>query len=895
MDVLPYISVPAWFEDQVRTTPEITAVVFDEKGLTYGELNRHANQLARRLEKLGVGPDKIVAVCLERSFDLIVSLLAILKAGGAYLPVDPALPRERQALMLDDAQPTVLITEQLLQAELPPVTAPVFIFDLERASLENENGEDVPGRVTGKNLAYVIYTSGSTGVPKGVEIAHEALVNFLVSMKERPGLTARDVVVAVTTFSFDIAGLEIFLPLVTGARLIFLSRDDAADGFRVLHHLKANHATVLQATPSTWRMLLDAKWPGDAQLKMLCGGEALPRELANQLLAKGGELWNMYGPTETTIWSSAAQVGRDDAPINIGGPIANTQLYILDAHLQPVPIGVPGELHIGGLGLARGYHNRPELTAERFVPDPFSGKPGSRLYKTGDLARFLPDGNIDCLGRLDHQVKIRGFRVELGEIEEVLNRHPGVQTSVVVAREDTPGDKRLTAYLVNRNGAASSSELREYLRVKLPDYMVPAAFVTLEALPLTPNGKVDRKALPKPDFKAIADQSKFVAPSTPTEIILAGIWCEVLGLKQVGIHDDFFELGGHSMLAVRLFTEIRKRFNINFGLSALFEARTVGALAELICKREADPSKKNPASAHALVPIRSRGTSTPLFLIHDVGGGVLRYEHLARHFPEDQAIYAIESRGLSGLPIDYSVETIARHYIQQIRERQPHGPYFVAGHCFGGLVTYEIARQLAAQKEPMGLVGLLDTFHRTVTEEDALLQGPLPKLDKLPIFKRLNKDIRTLVLGYNRIGYLRERKTFIQAWFIKTVYRTAYKFFSRFGWRMPRFLKDVKEANGIASDHFTPGTYDGTVVLFQCQNRIDTDPPDSSRIWQRLVRKAVILEVPGDHNSMLREPGVRVMAEQILTFMGTPSTPVVLPSSRRKGETRLSHDLERVS
>jgi acyl transferase domain-containing protein/thioesterase domain-containing protein/acyl carrier protein len=359
------------------------------------------------------------------------------------------------------------------------------------------------------------------------------------------------------------------------------------------------------------------------------------------------------------------------------------------------------------------------------------------------------------------------------------------------------------------------------------------------------------------------------APSDDIDLVLEQLWQRLLGLDQVDAKTDFFDSGGHSLLAVRLFTEIRKRFNIDFGLSTLFEARTVGALADLIRKaRDADPTQKNPASTHTLVAIRSRGTNTPLFLIHDVGGSVLRYEHLARHFPDDQAIYAIESRGLSGLHADYSVEAMATHYIQQIRERQPHGPYYVAGHSFGGLVTYEIARQLAAQNEPMGLVGLLDTFQRNLTEEDCQHQTAPQASGKLPFFKRLATDLRALVLGRDRIGYLQERKTYIQAWAIKTLYRTAYKLTTRYGWKMPGFLNDVKEANWIAADYFTPGSYDGTVVLFRCQNRIKTDPPDSSRLWQRLVKgEVVILDVPGDHNSMLKEPGVRVLAEQILTYL----------------------------
>jgi acyl-coenzyme A synthetase/AMP-(fatty) acid ligase/aryl carrier-like protein len=433
-----------------------------------------------------------------------------------------------------------------------------------------------------------------------VEIPHEALVNFLVSMKERPGLTARDVLVAVTTFSFDIAGLEIFLPLVTGARLVFLSRDDAADGFRVLHHLTANNASVLQATPSTWRMLLDAKWPGNPQLKMLCGGEALPRELATQLLAKGGELWNMYGPTETTIWSSAAQVARDDAPINIGQPIANTQLYILDPHLQPVPMGVTGELHIGGLGLARGYRNRPELTAERFIPDPFSGEPGARLYRTGDVARLRAKGQIEILGRLDHQVKIRGFRIELGEIEARISEHPRVREVVVAAREDVPGRKQLVAYLVLHAGPPAPGEkspataplvpdLRGFLEPKLPDYMIPAFFEELAALPRTPNGKINRKALPAPKTREALPNRPYVVPRNPVELKLTEIWAEVLGRDRVGIEDNIFEIGGDSLLIFRIAARANEA-GLPITIRQFFQHRTIAGMVAQMESAEIQPA-----------------------------------------------------------------------------------------------------------------------------------------------------------------------------------------------------------------------------------------------------------------------------------------------------------------
>ncbi|MEJ0000653.1 MAG: amino acid adenylation domain-containing protein [Verrucomicrobiota bacterium] len=390
---LPFPSLPAWFEHQVQLSPTATAVTFSGASLTYDELNRRANQLARALEKRGVGREKIVALCLERSLDLLVALFGILKAGGAYLPVDPALPRDRQAMMLEDAGAALVLTQDSLVEALPLTGTPVFNLDAERGVLAAESEADAPREDSPGQLAYLIYTSGSTGKPKGVEIEQKALLNFLASMRETPGLVASDVLIAVTTLSFDIAALELFLPLVTGAKIVLLSRDDASDGFRLLKHITEQNATVLQATPATWRMLLETQWTGSPNLKMLCGGEALPRDLATKLLAKGKELWNMYGPTETTIWSAVARIQNDNAPIIIGEPVANTPLYVLDANLQPVPLGVNGELLIGGLGLARGYHNRPE-PAEKFVRDPFSSEPGRAALqdrRRGAAARQGPD------------------------------------------------------------------------------------------------------------------------------------------------------------------------------------------------------------------------------------------------------------------------------------------------------------------------------------------------------------------------------------------------------------------------------------------------------------------------------------------------------------------------
>ena len=850
-------------EEQARRRPDETAVVFGGKQLTYRQLDERSNQLGHHLQKLGVGPDSLVAVCVERSLDMVVGLLGVLKAGGAYVPLDPRYPKDRLAFVLEDADAKVLLTQSSLLDSMPASQAKMVQLDADWPTIARESTAKPKSATNPEHLAYVIYTSGSTGLPKGVEIPHRAAVNFMASMQQKPGLKENDVLVAVTTISFDIAGLELFLPLVTGARVVVLSRDEAADGYVLAQQLQVHQATILQATPATWRMLLETKWAGDRKLKMLCGGEPLPRDLADELLAKGGELWNMYGPTETTIWSSCSLVERGDAPITIGLPIANTQLYILDPQLQPVPVGVPGELHIGGKGLARGYHHRAELTAQKFIADPFS-KDG-RLYKTGDLARFLPDGRVDCLGRLDHQVKIRGFRVELGEIEQVLNQHPQVQASAVIVREDIPGDKRLTAYLVTRNGAPNPAELREALRVKLPDYMVPAAFVPLPKLPQTPNGKLDRKALPKPDFVA-PDHIRFVAPTTPTEIAVAEIWSEALHVPRVGVNDDFFELGGHSLLAVRIFTEIRKRFKTTFGLSVLFEARTVGALARLIDQSAApSPAAQTPARTHRLVPIRSGKSAAALFLVHDILGGGLRYEHIARHFSQDQAIYGIESCGLSGLPIDYSIEEMARNYVRAIRERQPRGPYYLVGHCFGGLIVYEMARQLAAMNEPVGLVGLLDTYQKDKTEVGTTQRA----VEKRMARSRFKAEIAMTLSSMWRdpLAHLRAKKTLLPTRLHRRVHVLAYKLFFRLGWKVPSFLENVEQANWFAAYNFDPKPYDGTVVLFRCQAPLPTDPPDSTHVWQRQATKVIVHDIPGDHNSILVDPGARVLAELIKSSM----------------------------
>ncbi|MFN0056087.1 MAG: non-ribosomal peptide synthetase [Planctomycetales bacterium] len=580
------------FEAQVARTPNAVAVVFSDESMTYCEINAQANQLAHHLIGLGVGPEVLVGLCAERSPEMIVGLLGILKAGGAYVPLDPSLPVARLALLLEDSQATLVVTSPTLAMQLPSHAARIVDLDSVAIRTGAANASNPPRRATAENLAYVLYTSGSTGRPKGVEICHRSVVNFLSAMGERPGLSRQDRLLAVTTYAFDISVLELFLPLAVGAQVVIASADAIGDGARLATILAESGATVMQATPATWQLLRLSGWEGDPRLKVLCGGESLPSDLANDLLPCIGCLWNMYGPTETTVWSTIQRIGSETPTTIIGRPIANTTVYVLDSRRQPVPVGVHGELYIGGDGLARGYLRQPELIAEKFVPDPFSKAPEARLYRTGDLVRWRADGSLEFLGRLDHQVKLRGFRIELGEIEAVLAQHPQVRQAVVVVREDHPGDKRLAAYIVPKSVEMppTVTELRNYLHEKLPDYMVPAAYVNLDALPLTPNGKVDRKALPAPETRRdqLVEHDENDTPQTAMQCLLARIWKDVLHVEEVRLYDNFFDLGGSSLALVRAIAQIEKELGIKLRVAEVM-MQTLAQLAALIERKTESP------------------------------------------------------------------------------------------------------------------------------------------------------------------------------------------------------------------------------------------------------------------------------------------------------------------
>ena len=712
------------FAEQAGRTPHAMAVLDDAHALSYRELNARSNRLAHYLRGLGVKPDDPVAICARRDVEMLVGLLAVLKAGGAYVPMDPGFPVGRLADMLADCAPGAILSDADTMRILADHTGDLPLIDLGDEALWADHPEsDIRCAAIGlrpESLAYVIYTSGSTGRPKGVMVEHRSLVNLLTSMSELVGMHPGDRLLSVTTVAFDIAGLELLMPLLVGARVVIADRNTSSDPRRMMDLLLQEQITVLQATPATWRALIESGWAGEPRLRALCGGEAMTADLADQLRRRTSACWNVYGPTETTIWSSAHAIEAPAPPstvVPIGRPIANTRIYILDEHLAPVPIGVVGEIYIGGTGVARGYLNRPELTAERFVPEPFVTDPGARMYRTGDLGRLSPEGSIEYLGRNDFQVKLRGYRIELGEIEAVLMAHASVRQAMVVAREDGPDGPLMLAYVVENSGESVkrrgrknhppamgrlSDELRSHLHHRLPDYMVPSAFVLLDALPLTPNGKLDRNSLPAPSGNLRAT-SACDPPRGKLERTLAQAWSEVLKIDRIGRDDNFFELGGHSLLAVRLVNELRRRGR-DISLARLFACPTIAMLA-----RE-EVGTEDRASDGAAITLRAEGAGAPLFLAPDLFNQMLYGPVLTRHLRTGFPVYGL-TVGDVGAASPLTIEAMARGLLRTIRSVHPSGPYRLAGWSFSGLLAYELARQLVDANETVEFLGLIDTLY----------------------------------------------------------------------------------------------------------------------------------------------------------------------------------------
>jgi aspartate racemase len=732
------------FEAQAEQTPNAAAVRHGLDSLSYRELNTRANQLAYFLRRKGVGPEALVGIRMDRSIDMVVGLLGVLKAGGAYLPLDPNLPADRLLDMLGDAQPAVLLTQKALEDSLPAVSVPVVCVDAQWPEISEAAGTNPEKLATAANMAYVIYTSGSTGQAKGVMVEHRSVVNYIEAAAAEYNVTAADRVLQFASLSFDAHAEEIYPCLARGGTLV-LRTDSMLDSYEGFFKACGDRGvTVLSLPTAYWHELTAAieargqALPPCLRLVVIGGEAALPERVAAWLnrVGRGVRLLNTYGPTEATVVATVCQpddpTGSGGAllPVPIGRPLRNTRVYVLDAHRQPVPVGVPGELYIGGDGVARGYLNRPELTAERFLPDPAATNPASRLYRTGDLVRWRSDGQLEFVGRTDQQVKIRGFRVEPGEVDAVLSEHPALREAVVVAGTDSRGAVRLIGYVVpHEEPAPPVPDLRNFLKRRLPAYMVPATFVPLPSLPRTASGKVDRPALPAPSADRSELQGEYVAPRSPTEARLAMIWAELLKLDRVSVNDNFFDLGGHSLLAVQMVSRVRTTLAVDLPLVDVFTAPTVAELAERVQaahQRDKDaltgPQKADNieelmgirleptlAPGSPLVPLQPKGTKRPFFCVHGAGGHCFALGRLAKRMDSERPFFGLRARGLEGKEEPHErIEDMAAFYLDAIRGIQPQGPYFIGGWSMGTVVAYEMAQQLSARGEEVALLVLID-------------------------------------------------------------------------------------------------------------------------------------------------------------------------------------------
>ncbi|NEP49860.1 MAG: amino acid adenylation domain-containing protein, partial [Moorea sp. SIO3C2] len=826
-------------------------------------------QLAHHLQNLGVGPEVLVGICVERSVEMVVGLLGILKAGGAYVPLDPNYPHQRLSYMLADSGVEVLLTQQSLLESLPSHTAQMVCLDSDWAAIEQHSGENLDVGVHSDNLAYVIYTSGSTGVPKGVLVAHRNLVNAYFAWEEAYQLkTEARKHLQMASLSFDVFGGDLVRALCSGGTLVLCPTiEDLLDAEKLYELMLFQEIDCAEFVPAVVRNLMEYLHETKQDLSfmkvMIVSSDSWYIEEYKKLRDLCNEkthLINAYGVTEATVdscyFDNICPRGMYEKLVPIGRPFANTKIYILDKHLQAVPIGVPGELYIGGYGLARGYLNRPEITTEKFITNPFCNSQSKRLYKTGDLARYLPDGNIEFLGRIDNQVKIRGFRIELGEIEAVLSTHPQIQKTVVIAREDILGKKRLVAYYVSEDESLTTNQLREFLKQKLPGYMVPSAFVTLDTLPLTPNGKVDRKSLPAPDG-GVTSVEEYVAPRTPNEEIIANIFAKVIGVKDVGIHDNFFEIGGHSLLAVRLMSQIKQKFHKNLPLATLFQNPTIEQLGSLL-----DSSVDT--SHSILVGIKTSGNQPPLFFIHPGGGNVLCYAELARYLDQDYPVYGLQSLGLDGQqqPLT-SVEEMASHYIEAIKPIQSQGPLHLIGWCMGGLIAYEMVQQLQAKNQPVALITLIDSYAPTVIRMPS-------EIDQAMIVNLWAQDLGGLYGQELDISHetLKTLEPSEQVLHLFEQGKQQGIFPSDLEIEQMRSLWEVFKANLMAIYHYKPKAYPGSLLLLNASQTSPGVIEDPTHGWGSLVNGDIQTHtITGDHYTIMQAPQVEGLTAELNNYI----------------------------
>ncbi|WP_289661661.1 non-ribosomal peptide synthetase [Flavobacterium panacagri] len=836
---------------QAENTPENIALEFHDSKTTYFELHQKVNQFAHYLKSQGVQSGDFIAVSFPRSPELLYALLAIMQCGAAYLPLDPEYPKERLEFMLNDSNAKILLTSKELFAHLPSWPQMLFIEDV-IDSLEQYSTMPLPFVLSAEITAYILYTSGSTGNPKGVPITHNNLVNFLYSMALEPGINENDRLLSITTISFDIAGLELYLPLLKGATLILADHETARDGRLLLDLVKKEKINFLQATPTTWSMLLDSGWSEKLPIKALCGGEAMPADLARELLTKCDTLWNVYGPTETTIWSSIKQIKPDDKLITIGKPIGNTQIYILNEQSQLVSSGNIGEIVIGGDGVAKGYWNRPELTAEKFIKNKFSANDEEILYRTGDLGKILPNNEIECLGRLDQQVKIRGHRIEPGEVEQVLMSLDEIKSAVVLADENF-----LIAHVVPASSLPDAEyqipKWREILSSKLPAQLIPHDFNLLEKIPTTLNGKIDRKEL---SLYKTNKKHSYTAPRTEEENIVATIWKESLNIENIDIFSDFFEMGGHSIKGVKVMIEIEKHTGIRIPLSALFKYSTVEKFAKLL-------NTGTEIYSDCLVPIKPIGNKVPLFLIHGAGLNVLNFINLSKHFDEDQPVYGIQGTKPKGFDGWYeSIEAMAAYYVEAIIKVNPKGPYALAGFSFGGIVAFEMTRQLRAQGKTVSLTALLDSYVDSSYYYGSYRRKQLVRyLDKTQ--RRLD-FLKEMLLSWKAVKMrINGKKEYIlQRYFGKKQIITEQEELA---------LKEFIIADGMVKKivdkyHLKPQNFDVDLFRSKDDDNYKLDPTHLG--WKKAALGGVkIHNISGNHLDIVAPPNDKVLAQLLQNIL----------------------------
>ena len=875
------------FEKQVERTPDSVAAVFGAQRVSYQDLNRRANQIARLLTREGVGPDSVVGLLAERGIDPLVAILGVFKVGGAYLPLDPAHPVARTREIIERSGVLIALASPALTPHLAEAGegSQLRVIPLDSSTAAEEDGENVPRTGSPGDLAYIIFTSGSTGSPKGAMIEHRGMLNHLIAKIEDLEITGTDRIAQTASQCFDISVWQLLAGLLVGARIVIFEDEIAHDPMRLLDGLQKDEISIVEVVPSMLRAMLETVANSSplslpALRWMIATGEALPPSLAREWYQRYPTvpMLNAYGPTEcsddVTHFVIRIPPSDGETQIPIGRPIANTRLYIVDPAGSPVPVGIAGELQVGGEGVGRGYLNDPVRTAQAFVPDPFRPGRGARLYKTGDLARYRPDGNIEFLGRIDHQVKIRGFRIELGELETVLARHPAVKACVVVALPAASGEKRLVAYFVARDRTATQAALRQFLKGSLPDYMLPSAFVELDALPLTPNGKVDRKALPSPGTDRPELDKPFVAPRDSLELELATIWERVFPLDSVGVQDDFFELGGHSLIAGRMFAEIEKSCGRSVPPTTLLQAPTIEKLA-LLLRGEREASRWS-----SLVPIQTGGGRPPLFCMHAGAGTILFYQDLAHALGSDQPVFGLQARGLyGGQPPHADIEEMADHYVSEIRTVQPTGPYFLTGFCFGGLMAFAVASRL---RRDGGEVALLSSFEGGSPRFDYAYEDE-PERSTGEWLTHHGSALRELGARERLFYLVRKGRGRLHLWtrlLRRRLYAPLSHLLRRMGRPLPEFLRQTyfRLMTDRAAKRYSPGPYPGRMVLFQTEGFFQ----DKHLGWDGYLEDGIeVHEIPVSNTGRYHADFIRAVAEPFRRVLDDASETFV--SSRPPG------------